>query len=124
MKYRAIFFMSSLFLFYLISPKKDKKKKGAAHFSGKRPSTQQILSLSELHPTILRGFRSCKLHLLLFRQRHPLVQIRNAGLDLFRRGLQELSPIICDEMYCVKGGFTRPLHYVDWRLICGRMTQA
>ena len=27
-------------------------------------------------------------------------------------------------MYCVKGGFTRPLHYIDWRLICGRVAPA
>ena len=27
-------------------------------------------------------------------------------------------------MYCVKGVFTRPLHYIDWRFICGKMVQA
>jgi len=27
-------------------------------------------------------------------------------------------------MYCIKGGFTIPLHYIRWRLICGRMAQA
>jgi len=28
------------------------------------------------------------------------------------------------ERYSVKGGFTIPLHYIGWRLICGRMAQA
>ncbi len=27
-------------------------------------------------------------------------------------------------MYCMKGGFTIPLHYIGCRLICGRAAQA